>query len=69
MQKLSALSGECGLIALIDDGELEGKMIDYKRDRVGQADGDKKEFLYDVSSFANAAARAAIRRPRRRAAR
>jgi len=34
-------------------GEAEGKTIDFKRDRVGSADGDRKEFLYDVSSFAN----------------
>src|SRR5437899_4282702 len=53
--KLISQIRESDLITLIDDGEPEGKMIDYKRDRVGQADGDKKEFLYDVSSFANTA--------------
>jgi hypothetical protein len=36
-------------------GEVEGKTIDFKRDRVGATDGDRKEFLYDVSSFANTA--------------
>jgi predicted HTH transcriptional regulator len=46
---------EVDLEALITDKEAEGKTIDYKRDRLGQSDGDKKEFLYDVSSFANAA--------------
>ena len=43
---------ESDLLALIADREPEGKMIDYKRDRLGQTDADKKEFLYDVSSFA-----------------
>lgn len=31
----------------------EGKTIDYKRALPGNSDGQKKEFLYDVSSFAN----------------
>jgi len=44
---------ETDLLNLIADGELEGKAIDYKRDRVGKTDTDKKEFLYDISSFAN----------------
>jgi hypothetical protein len=44
---------EDDLLALIADGELEGKTIDYKRDQVGRSDPEKREFLYDVSSFAN----------------
>jgi hypothetical protein len=43
---------EADLQGLIGN-EPESKMIDYKRDLVGRSDGDKKEFLYDVSSFAN----------------
>ncbi len=35
--------------------EREHKTIEYKRDRIGGSDRDKKEFLADVSSFANAA--------------
>lgn len=31
----------------------EGRTIDYKRELPGNSDGDKKEFLADVSSFAN----------------
>jgi predicted HTH transcriptional regulator len=46
---------EMDLAALIEGGETEGKTIDYKRDRIGTSDGDRKEFLYDISSFANAA--------------
>jgi hypothetical protein len=42
---------ETVLQALI--GEAEGKTIDFKQERVGAGDGDRKEFLYDVSSFAN----------------
>jgi predicted HTH transcriptional regulator len=38
-----------GLIGI----EPEGKSVDYKRDSVGSTDADKKEFLYDASSFAN----------------
>ena len=44
---------EAHLARLVADGEAESKTIDFKRDLVGQSDGDKKEFLYDVSSFAN----------------
>jgi hypothetical protein len=44
---------ESDLHALIADKEAEGKTLDYKRDPVGQRDADRKEFLYDASSFAN----------------
>jgi hypothetical protein len=43
---------EADLMGLIGH-EPEGKTIDYKRDFVGTSEGDKKEFLSDVSSFAN----------------
>ena len=43
---------EADLIDLIGV-EAEGKSLDYKRDSVGSTDADKKEFLYDASSFAN----------------
>lgn len=46
---------EADLQGLIQRGVVEGKTLDYKRDRVGNADSDRREFLYDVSSFANAA--------------
>src|SRR5258708_6270487 len=46
---------EADLAALIANQVAEGKTIDYKRDRIGASDGEKKEFLYHVSSFANAA--------------
>jgi predicted HTH transcriptional regulator len=39
---------------LIDNIVLEGKTIEYKAALPGNTDGDKKEFLKDVSSFANA---------------
>jgi hypothetical protein len=44
---------ENDLVALITNGVSEGRTIDYKRDLPGNSDGDKKEFLADVSSFAN----------------
>src|SRR6267154_4318559 len=51
--KLLSQVNETDLLNLIADGELEGKAIDYKRDRVSKTDTDKQEFLYDISSFAN----------------
>ena len=33
----------------------ESKILDYKETLPGNSDTDKKEFLFDVSSFANAA--------------
>lgn len=40
--------------SLISNGVHEGRTIEYKRDLPGSADDDKREFLADVSSFANA---------------
>jgi len=39
---------------LIDNSVLERKTIEYKQSLPGNTDSDKKEFLADVSSFANA---------------
>ena len=56
---LSAVSfsdiDEAALQRLIDNGVQEGRNIDYKRDAVGNADAEKREFLKDISSFSNAA--------------
>lgn len=41
--------------ALVDNKVSERKTLDYKRSLPGNSDKDKKEFLADVSSFANAA--------------
>ena len=46
---------ESDLQQLIDNQFPEGKTIEYKKALPGNSDGDKKEFLADVSSFANAA--------------
>ena len=43
------------LQALIDAQAPEKRTLDYKATLPGNADADKKEFLADVSSFANAA--------------
>lgn len=40
--------------ALVADEVREGRTLDYKEKMPGNADKDKKEFLADVSSFANA---------------
>jgi predicted HTH transcriptional regulator len=45
---------EQDLLALISDKEPEGKTLDYKEMSVGRTDRERKEFLYDISSFANA---------------
>ena len=42
------------LDALITDQVPEGRTLDYKRELPGSDDASKKEFLADVSSFANA---------------
>ncbi len=39
---------------LIDNKIMEDKMLDYKAELPGPKDSDKKEFLADISSFANA---------------
>ncbi len=40
---------------LAETGEREGRRIEFKESLPGGSDGEKREFLYDVSSFANAA--------------
>ena len=45
---------EGDLQELIDNQVPEGKTIEYKEVLPGNSDGDKKEFLADISSFANA---------------
>ena len=44
---------ERDLQELIDNNVLEGKTIEYKRELPGTSDTNKKEFLADVTSFAN----------------
>jgi len=44
---------ESDLLMLISNRDSERKTLDYKRDPVGVGELDKKEFLYDASSFAN----------------
>jgi hypothetical protein len=46
---------ERDLLDLIDTGVPEGILYDYKLQTYGRADADVKEFLKDVSSFANTA--------------
>jgi hypothetical protein len=45
---------EQSLASLIDNGVSEGKTLDYKLELPGDSKDDRKEFLYDVTSFANA---------------
>jgi len=45
--------GESDLDHLVANSVTEGKTIEYKKLLPGNSDGDKKEFLADVSSFAN----------------
>jgi predicted HTH transcriptional regulator len=39
---------------LVTDRTTEGRTIEFKRDLPGPKESDRKEFLADVSSFANA---------------
>lgn len=52
MKRLDEIK-EADLQQLIADASPEKKSIDYKRYAIGGTDEDKKEFLADVSSFAN----------------
>ncbi|HZQ45908.1 MAG TPA: ATP-binding protein [Verrucomicrobiae bacterium] len=45
---------EADIQALKENKVSERTVMEYKRDLPGSRDSDKKEFLYDVSSFANA---------------
>jgi hypothetical protein len=45
---------EADLVRLIADGIREGRFIDYKRDWKVISELEKKEFLADIASFANA---------------
>lgn len=45
---------EGDLQSLVDNSVLEKKTLEYKQKLPGNKDSDKKEFLADVSSFANA---------------
>ena len=45
---------EADLHYLIDNEVVESKILEYKEDLPGNSTQDKKEFLADVSSFANA---------------
>jgi len=45
---------ELNLKALVNDQVREGRTIEYKEALPGNSDSEKKEFLADVSSFANA---------------
>jgi Putative DNA-binding domain len=45
---------EADVVELKSAGVQEGQTIEYKRDLPGTRDEDKREFLADVSSFANA---------------
>jgi len=49
------LEDENDLQELVDNQVPESKTIDYKESLTGNSDSEKKEFLADVSSFANAA--------------
>lgn len=46
---------EADLQSLVEDGVAERKTLDYKRDLPGNGDAETKDFLADVSSFANTA--------------
>jgi hypothetical protein len=52
--KVLDLITESDLQSLVENKVREAKVLDYKRALPGKSDREKREFLYDVSSFANA---------------
>jgi predicted HTH transcriptional regulator len=44
---------ERDLQSLVENGVAEGILFDYKGELYGASDSEKREFLKDVSSFAN----------------
>ena len=46
---------EADVAQLVADAQNEGLSVEFKRDMYGNADADRKEFLKDLSSFANSA--------------
>jgi hypothetical protein len=52
-KRISELT-EGDMHSLVENAVPEGKLVDFKRDLPGLSDGERKEFLFDVSSFANA---------------
>jgi hypothetical protein len=47
--------GKDEIDSLVENEVREGKTLEYKEKLAGSTDSEKKEFLADVSSFANAA--------------
>lgn len=45
---------ETDLLELVSNSSPELKVLEFKQTLPGRSDGEKKEFLYDVASFANA---------------
>lgn len=45
---------EADLQALVDNEVAEDKLTEYKQELPGGGDSQRKEFLYDVTAFANA---------------
>src|SRR2546422_806415 len=48
---------EARLQALVTNAVLEGRRLEYKEELPGTGDGERREFLADASSFANAGGR------------
>lgn len=55
IQKLLEYITDADVRSLIENGVREGRSIEYKRELPTNTDADKKEFLSDISAFANAA--------------
>jgi hypothetical protein len=51
--KVVGTLSEADLQALVDNGVAESRLIEYKSELPGGADRDRKDFLADVSAFAN----------------
>src|ERR1700730_4029747 len=54
IDKPLAAIGAADIVRLVAEATPEGRTIEFKRELPGPRDSDRKEFLADVSSFANA---------------
>lgn len=54
IDKPASLVSKIDIDLLVERGRIEDRTIEYKRDLPGTSDEERREFLRDISSFANA---------------
>ena len=51
-KRIDAISGD-DLRTIVSEGVKEGRTLEFKESLPGRGDSDRKEFLADITSFAN----------------